>query len=64
MLYYVVDSVDATAEMQTCANNETAHILPICSKVRILLQSHTYKQSLTNFIMPINLKLLYIYGAN
>ena len=62
--YYVVDSVDTTAEMQTRAHNETAHILPTCSRIPILLQLHTYKQSLTSFIISTNLELLYIYGAN
>ena len=64
VLHYVVDLVDATTKMQTHAHNETAHMLPTCSKRPILLQLHTYKQSLINFIISKNLELLYIYGAN
>ena len=64
MLCYVVDSVDATAGMQARAHNKTAHMQPTYSKTPILLQLHTYKQYLTNFITPINIQLLYIHGAN
>ena len=64
MLYYIVDSVDATTEIQAYIDNETAHMLPICSRIPILLQLNTYKQSLTNFITTTNLKFLCIYGAN
>ena len=44
MLYYIVDLVDATAEMQARAYNETAHMLLSCSRTPISLQLHTYKQ--------------------
>ena len=64
ILHYVVDSIYATAEIQTCAHNETPHMLPTCSRIPILLQLHTYKQSLTNFLISTNLESLYIYGAN
>ena len=64
MLFYVVDSVDGTTEIQTHAYNETAHMLPTCSTVPLLLQFHTYKQSLTNFVTSTNLELLYTYRAN
>ena len=63
MLYYVVDSVDGTTEMQTRAYNETARMLPTCSRIPILLQLNTYKQSLTSFIISTNLGLLCTYGA-
>ena len=56
--------MDATAEMQARAHNKTAHMLPTCSKTPISLQSHTYKQYLTNFITSTDIQLLYIHGAN
>ena len=56
--------MDGTAKMQTHANNQIAHMLPTCSRIPILLQLHTYKQSLTSFIISKNLELLYTYGAN
>ena len=64
ILYYIVNSVDRTTEMQTRTYNETAHMLPICSRIPILLQLHTYKQSLTNITPSKNLEQLYMYGAN
>ena len=64
ILYYVVDSMDATAEMQAHANNETAHMLPTCSRTPTSLQLHTCKHYLSNFITSINIQLLYIHGAN
>ena len=63
ILYYIVDLVDKTAEMQTHAHNETAHMLPTCSRIPILLQLHTQKQYLTNVITSTNLELIYTYGA-
>ena len=56
--------MDATTEMQARAYNETAHMLPTCSRRPITLQLHTYKQYLTNFVSLISIQLLYIYGAN
>ena len=48
----------------THANNKTVHMLPTCSKIPVLLQLYTHKQSLTYFITSTNLESLYIYGAN
>ena len=50
--------MDRTAKMQTRTHNETAHILPTCRRIPILLLLHTFKQSLTNFITSTNLELL------
>ena len=64
MLHYEVDPMDATTEIQARTHNETAHMLPTYSRRSIVLQLHTYKQYLTNFISSINIQLLYIYGSN
>ena len=64
ILHYIVDLVDGSAEMQTQAYNEIAHMIPTCSRIPILLQLYTNKQSLTNSILSTNLELLYTYGAN
>ena len=60
----MVDLVDVTIEMQIHAYNEIAHMLPTFIRIPVLLQVHTYKQSLTIFVTSSNLELLYIYGAN
>ena len=37
ILYYIVDLVDITTEIQICSHNETEHILPTYSRIPILL---------------------------
>ena len=49
--------MDITAGIQTRAHNETAHMLPTCSRIPILLQLHTSKQSLTHSIILTNLRI-------
>ena len=56
--------MDATTRMQASAHNETAHMLPTCSRTPTSLQLHTYKQYLTSFMTSTNIQLLYIHRAN
>ena len=55
MFNYVVDSVDATAEMQTHVRNKIAHMQPPYNGAITCYQLHAYKKFLSNWIISTNL---------